>query len=192
MAHVGVILRTCPGRGSGERQAPAAARHPPPGRRAHLHLARRRRPSFSRELGDTLSEGEAFKRRIDDQLAVGSFRPTSTLNFAAYAAAWIKVVPLEEQTRYRYRSLLRRHVLQAFGPVPLAKIHPHLVRTRVAGAVAGPLSASSVRQSIAVLRSCLKAARIEGHPEMLPLLGVRLPRSHSRQPTVLTLARRSR
>ena len=140
---------------------------------------------FSRKAGDTLGEAEAFKRRIDDQLAVGSFRPTSTLTFAAYAAAWIEVAPLKEQTRYR--SLLRRHVLPAFGPVPLAKIHSHLVRTWGAEQVAGPLSASSVRQCIAVLRSCLEAAQIDGHLDTLPLLGVKMPRTHSRQPTVLTL-----
>ncbi len=52
---------------------------------------------------------------------------------------------------------------------------------------AGPLSASSVRQHIAVLRSCLKAAQIDGHLGELPLLGVKMPRSYSRQPAVLTL-----
>ena len=61
------------------------------------------------------------------------------------------------------------------------------MRGWVAGQVAGPLSASSVRQQIAVLRSCLKAAQIDGHLGELPLLGVKMPRSHSRQPAVLTL-----
>jgi hypothetical protein len=53
-----------------------------------------------------------------------------------------------------------------FGPLPLAKIHPDHIRSWVAGQVAGPLSASSVRQHIAVLRSCLKAARKDGHLEL--------------------------
>jgi integrase len=38
-----------------------------------------------------------------------------------------------------------------------------------------------------VLRSCLKAAQIDGHLGELPLLGVKMPRSHSRQPAVMTL-----
>ncbi len=142
---------------------------------------------YSRKAGDTLAEAEAFKRRIDDQLALGDYRPTSTTTFATYAADWIDTWPLKDQTRDRYRGILRRELLPVFGPLPLAKIHPHHVRTWVAGQVAGPLSASSVRQSIAVLRSCLKAAQIDGHLETLPLLGVKMPRSHSRQPTVLTL-----
>jgi integrase len=89
--------------------------------------------------------------------------------------------------RERYRGILRRELLPVFGPLPLARIHPHTVRTWVAEQVAGPLSASSVRQHIAVLRSCLKAAQIDGHLQTLPLLGVKMPRSHPRQPTVLTL-----
>ncbi len=142
---------------------------------------------YSRKAGDTLAEAEAFKRRIDDQLALGAYRPTSTTTFATYAADWIDTWPLKDQTRARYRGILRRELLPVFGPLPLTKIHPHHVRSWVAGQVAGPLSASSVRQHIAVLRSCLKAAQIDGHLETLPLLGVKMPRSHSRQPTVLTL-----
>jgi integrase len=142
---------------------------------------------YSRKAGDTLEQAEAFKRRIDDQLALGDYRPVSTTTFATYAESWIETWPLKDQTRERYRGILRRELLPVFGPMPLAKIHPHQVRTWVAGQVAGPLSASSVRQHIAVLRSCLKAAQIDGHIDTLPLLGVKMPRSHSRQPAVMTL-----
>lgn len=142
---------------------------------------------YSRKAGNTLEEAKAYKRRIDDQLALGSYQATSTTTFAQYAASWIEIAPLKEQTRYRYRGILRCHVLPVFGPLQLAKIHPHLVRGWVAEQVAGPLSASSVRQNIAVLRSCLKAAQIDGHLQTLPLLGVKMPRAHPRQPAVLTL-----
>ena len=143
---------------------------------------------YSRKAGDTLVQAEGFKRRIDDQLALGEYRSVSTTTFATYATAWIEVAALEEQTRYRYLSILRRDLLPVFGGYPLVKIHPHLVRTWVAAQVAGPQSASSVRQHIAVLRSCLTAAQIDGHLSTLPLLGVKMPRAYSRQPTVLTLA----
>ncbi len=142
---------------------------------------------YSRKAGDTLGEAEAFKRRTDEQLALGSFRPGSTTTFAAYARAWIEMAPLKAQTRYRYRSILRRELLPVFGPLPLVKISPYLVRSWVARQAAGPLSASSVRQHVAVLRSCLRAAQLDGHLETLPLLGVKLPRAYSRQPDVLTL-----
>ena len=142
---------------------------------------------YSRKAGDTLDQAETFKRRIDDQLALGSYTPASTMTFAAYATGWIETWSLKDQTRERYRGILRRELLPEFGGYPLAKIHPHHVRTWVAGQVAGPLSASSVRQHIAVLRSCLKAAQIDGHIDTLPLLGVKMPRSHSRQPAVMKL-----
>ena len=142
---------------------------------------------FSRKAGDTLEQAEAFKRRIDDQLALGTYRPASTMTFGTYSSAWIETWPLKEQTRERYRGILRRELMPVFGGYPLAKIHPHQVRAWAHEQNAGPLSASSVRQHIAVLRSCLKAAQIDGHLGELPLLGVKMPRSYSRQPAVLTL-----
>ena len=63
---------------------------------------------YSRKAGDTVAQAEAFKRRIDDQLALGEYRAVSTTTFATYATAWIEVAALKEQTRYRYRSILRR------------------------------------------------------------------------------------
>jgi len=143
---------------------------------------------FSRMAGDILLQAEAFKRRIDDQLALGTYGPASTMTFGTYASAWIKTWPLKDQTRERYRGTLRRQLMPVFADYPLAKIHPHQVRAWVHEQNAGPLSASSVRQHIAVVRSCLKAAQIDGHLGELPLLGVKMPRSHSRQPAVLTLA----
>lgn len=142
---------------------------------------------YSRRAGDTVAEAEAFKRRIDQQLALGSFQTESTTTFATYATAWIEVAALKEQTRYRYRSILRGQLLPVFGTLPLARIHPHLVRSWVAEQVAGLLAASSIRQHIAVLRSVLVAAQIDGHLDVLPLLGVKMPRAYSRRPVVLTL-----
>jgi integrase len=46
---------------------------------------------YSREAGDTLAEAEGFKRRIDDQLALGSYQRLSTTTFVTYANAWIEV-----------------------------------------------------------------------------------------------------
>ena len=142
---------------------------------------------YSRKAGNTVAEAAAFKRRIDDQLQLGTYQAASRTTFATYASNWIEIAPLKEQTRYRYRSILRCQLLPVFGPLVLPKIHPHLVRTWGAEQVASPLAASSIRQHIAVLRSCLRAAQIDGHLDTLPLLGVRMPRAYSRQPAVLTL-----
>ena len=42
------------------------------------------------------------------------------LTFATYAADWIDTWPLKDQTRARYRGILRRELLPVFGPLPLA------------------------------------------------------------------------
>ena len=44
----------------------------------------------SRKAEDTVAEAEAFQRPVDDQLALGDYRPTSTTTFAAYAADWVE------------------------------------------------------------------------------------------------------
>ena len=65
---------------------------------------------------------EAFKRRIDDQLALGTYRPASTMTFGSYATAWIETWPLKEQTGERYRGILRRELIRssaATGVSPL-------------------------------------------------------------------------
>jgi integrase len=142
---------------------------------------------YSRKAGDTLEQAEAFKRRIDDQLALGDYRPTCTTTFATYAESWIEVWPLKDQTRERYRGILRRELLPVFGPMPLAKIHPHTVRTWVTGRSPARCRPAASASTSPVLRSCPKAAQIDGHLDTLPLLGVKMPRSHSRQPAVMTL-----
>lgn len=109
------------------------------------------------------------------------------MTFGTYATSWIETWPLKEQTRERYRGILRRELMPVFGGYPLAKIHAYQVRAWLHEQNVGPLSASSVRQHIAVLRSCLKAAQIDGHLGELPLLGVKMSRSYSRKPAVLTL-----
>ena len=107
---------------------------------------------YSRKAGDTLAQAEAFKRRIDDQLALGDYRPVSTTTFATYAQNWIETWPLTDQTRERYRGILRRELLPELGGYPLAKIHPHHVRSWVAGRSPGrcrPAASGSTSRSCA-------------------------------------------
>ena len=113
---------------------------------------------YSRKAGDTLAQAEAFKRRIDDQLALGSYTPASTMTFAAHATGWIETWPLKDQTRERYCGIARRELLPEFGGYPLAKIHPHHVRAWVAGQVAGPLSARCRPAASASTSRCCAAA----------------------------------
>ena len=113
---------------------------------------------YSRKAGDTLAEAEAeaFKRRVDDQLALGDYRPASTTTFATYAESWIEVWPLKDQTRERYRGILRRELLPVFGSFPLAKIHP--IRSGPGSPGRSP-ARSRPATSASTSRSCAAASR---------------------------------
>ncbi|MDT4941033.1 MAG: hypothetical protein QOJ34_1122 [Pseudonocardiales bacterium] len=142
---------------------------------------------FSRKAGDTLDEAIAYKTRIDAERLMGTYQANSRTKFADYAAQWVEVAPIKPQTRHRYRGIVHGHLIPAFGTLTLPKIHPQLVRVWMAEQTAGPLSASSVRQNAAVLRSCLRAAQEDGHLATLPTHGLRLPRADRRRARVLSL-----
>ncbi|HWL36693.1 MAG TPA: tyrosine-type recombinase/integrase [Frankiaceae bacterium] len=142
---------------------------------------------FSRKAGNTLDEAIAYKTRIDAERLMGTFQANSRTKFADYAAQWVEVAPLKPQTRQRYQSIVHTHLIPAFGPLALPKIHPQLVRAWLAEQTATDLSASSVRQHAAVLRSCLRAAQTDGHISALPTSGLRLPRAGRRRARVLSL-----
>ena len=46
---------------------------------------------YCRNTGDTQQQAKAFMRRIDDQLALGDYRPVSTTTFGVYAQNWVEV-----------------------------------------------------------------------------------------------------
>ncbi len=142
---------------------------------------------FSRKAGDTIAEATDFKTRIDADRLLGTVHPRSRLTFAQYANGWIETAQLKEQTRQRYRSILNVHLLPAFGPIPLHKLHPHLIRVWLTEQTRSPAAANSVRQHVAVLRSCLRAAQMDGHLATLPTYGLRLPAPVRRRPKVLDL-----
>lgn len=80
------------------------------------------------------------------------------------------MISLKDQTRERYRGILRRELLPVFGPIPLAKIHPHQVRTsgrRPGGRAAVGQQRPPAHPGAAQL---LKAALVDGHLDTLPLL----------------------
>lgn len=142
---------------------------------------------FSRKAGDTLDEAIAYKTRIDAERLMCTFQASSRTTFGDYAAQWVEIAPLKPQTRQRYRSIVHTHLIPAFGPLALPKIHPQLVRAWLAEQTATDLAASSVRQHAAVLRSCLRAAQMDGHIAALPTTGLRLPRAARRRARVLSL-----
>ena len=141
---------------------------------------------YRRKAGDTLDEAIAFKARIDMEMNTGVFVPGSRITFAEYAAHWIDTHPLKDQTRARYRSIVTVHLLPTFGRQQLGKITPPACREWFAQQRRTDLADNSLRQHVAVLKSVMKSARADGHINLLPTDGIRVPRQVKRRPAVLT------
>jgi integrase len=94
-------------------------------------------------------------------------------------------VGLKPKTRQGYESLLRAHLLPAFGNVSLARIQPVDVREWVARLNAKGLSSSRMRQAHHLLSMILKAAVESGYLARTPCVGIRIPRAPKREQVIL-------
>jgi integrase len=90
-------------------------------------------------------------------------------------------VHLKPKTRAGYDSLLRTHILPAFGKTPLGAIEPDDVSAWVSEMAKQGLSASRIRQAYRVLSAALKAAVVSRYIVSSPCIGVRLPRPARRE-----------
>jgi integrase len=90
-------------------------------------------------------------------------------------------VHLKPKTQTGYESLLRTHILPAFGKTPLGAIEPDDVSAWVSEMANQGLSASRIRQAYRVLSAALKAAVVSRYIVSSPCIGVRLPRPARRE-----------
>lgn len=104
-----------------------------------------------------------------------------------WAERWMgTVVHLKPKTRVGYESLLRNHVLPAFGTVAIGRVEQLDVRDWVAGLMERGLSPSRIRQAYQLLSSMLKAAVASGYLVRTPCIGIKLPRAGKREVRLLT------
>ncbi|WP_406126781.1 site-specific integrase [Streptomyces canus] len=78
--------------------------------------------------------------------------------FGEYAAAWIRERELTTTTRQLYGSLLRHHLVPAFGSVNVAEISPPLVRRWRADKLADGTGPTTVAKAYALLRAIMGTA----------------------------------
>jgi len=99
-----------------------------------------------------------------------------------WTARWLATtIHLKPKTRAGYDSLLRTHILPAFGKAPLGAIEPAEVASWVAGMAEQGLSASRIRQAYRVFSAALKAAVVSRYIVSTPCIGVRLPKPERRE-----------
>ena len=115
---------------------------------------------------------------VDPRLGKTSFRE--------WSRRWASTtVGLKPKTQQGYESLLRAHLLPAFGDIPLMRIQPVDVREWVARLNDQGLSSSRVRQAHQLLSMILKAAVESGYLARTPCVGVRIPRAPQREHVIL-------
>jgi integrase len=124
-------------------------------------------------------EGDKIRGQwIDPRLARGTF--------GQYVDGWRPTIAnLKPKTRAEYESLLRAHLLPAFGGVQLGKITTDTVRGFIAD-IERRLSPARVRQAYQLLSMILKSAVESDHIAKSPCVGVRLPRGAKRKMRYLT------
>jgi len=133
----------------------------------------------------TRDEADRFARRVEVSKDEGSYIDPAlgkTL-FLDWAEDWLaSTTPaLKPKTVSGYRSLLKNHIVPAFGSVPLAKIRPVDVRRFVAELSDRGMSPSRVRSTYFLLQAVLRAAVESAYIGRSPCLGVRLPRAVVRE-----------
>jgi integrase len=179
------LQRRCARRGCRRLVAPRARRCPACGGDVE-YRARYRDP-------DGVQRSKSFRRKGDADAfltSVGSSKlrgewidpRRAKVPLEEWAERWLSTtVHLKPKTRAGYDSLLRTHVLPAFGKTPLGAIEPEDVSAWVAKMAEEGLSASRIRQSYRVLSAMLKAAVVSRYILSTPCIGVRLPKPSSRE-----------
>jgi integrase len=157
------------------------------GKAAHAWQVRYRDPDRVEKSRTfrTRDEADRFARKVEVSKDEGSYIDPAlgkTL-FRDWSEEWLasSAPGLKPRTVSGYRSLLKNHILPAFGTTPLAKIRPVDVRRWVANLSNEGMSSSRVRSSYFLLQAVLRAAVESAYIGRSPCLGVKLPRAVVRE-----------
>jgi integrase len=141
---------------------------------------------------------KSFARKVDaqrwsDQMEASRHRGqyidprAATIPVAEIAEAWASgLVHLKESTAFRYRGLLRLHVLPRFGTWRLCDLRRSDIQAWVSDLVSSGAAPGTVRQAFRVLSLLIDSAVADGRLAGSPARGVRLPRVRRGEPRYLT------
>jgi integrase len=156
------------------------------------YQARYRDPA-GRQRGKTFRtkrEASAFLARVEADKQRGTFvdPQLSRVRFEDWAAEWWETSTshLKPRTREGYLSLLRRHLVPAFGRYPLQAITPPQVKSFITTLDRQGMSASRQRQTYRLLSLILKAAVEAGCLGRSPCIGVKIKRHQPPEQVILT------
>lgn len=145
---------------------------------------RQRKKSFARKADAQrwLDQMQAERHRgqyVDPRAA--------TVRLEEIAGVWeTGLIHLKESTAFRYRGILRLHVLPRFGTWQLKDLRRSDVQAWVSDLVNGGLAPGTVRQNHRVLSLVIDSAVADGRLAANPAHGVKLPRVRRGEPRFLT------
>lgn len=141
---------------------------------------------------------KSFARKSDAQRGVDQMQAArhrgqyidpraATVRVEEIAEAWeTGLIHLKESTAFRYRGILRLHVLPRFGSWQLNDIRRSDIQAWVSDLVSGGLAPGTVRQNHRVLSLLIDSAVADGRLAANPAHGVKLPRIRRGEPRFLT------
>ena len=140
---------------------------------------RSRAKSFARKV-----DADRFVIEVESRKLAGEFVDPrlGKAPFAEVAEEWLGTVAhLKANTLAGYESVLRAHLLPAFGSTPVSAIDTTAVKRFTASMFAAGKSYQTVKNALNVLRGVLATAVESRLITQNPAVGVRLPKATARQ-----------
>ncbi len=153
------------------------------GVRCHVN-GRQREKSFTRKVGAV-----TFRATVEADIARGGWIDDrhSKQTVAEFAERWFAMLGRRRaSTRSRYRSILDRHVLPAFGHMPIGRLNHHTVAVWISDQSDQGLSAASISKHRNVLSQICGSAIRSGAMRANPVDGIRIAKSPTRTRRFLT------
>ncbi len=133
----------------------------------------------------TKKEAEAFERRVQMEMALGTYGKEEQ-TFEEFYRRWMqgKKPKLKTSTYASYEEAFRLYLLPAFRSTPLSQITPEDVQGLI-NDLSRRLSPGSVGKIYRCLRALFRAAEVRDHISKSPCRGIDLPRIPAKQPNFL-------
>lgn len=138
----------------------------------------------------TQDEAMRWKREIERALERGEWidPSLSSITFADWAKMWLSAKNnISVSTKRGYETRLRSHLLPAFGRHKLTAITNNEIGQWVAKGIKAGEGAVVIKQSYGVMRQIMGAAVLDGRLNRNPVLGVKLPRTKSKEKQALSM-----
>lgn len=153
-------------------------------RRCRTSSRDRQTPQKSKSGFGTKKEAESALREFIRYIEGGGDPAPERIRLAHYLGRWLeyqRARGIRPRTLEAYEGYVRREIVPAIGGIEIAKIKPGHVRWILSGMKRKGLSAATIAQTRAVLRSALRQAVEEGLIPVNPVAAVKGPKVRRRE-----------